>query len=196
MGADKSAENILNAPKFICPNCLPKPKSLGFRWKKTSFGVHSPWVCCSQPGLSKQNIPCCFFSSLDYTSYSHCLYRILDGNWKNWKIAQMALLNRYMKFENFLTKSRALPDITVRSGSPANFQSPVSPKTGLSPSWTPDFYHLKKWGKKIQKKIQKKKIKCSFQNFFQGFFYLFIWSGIFWHKICVQGPYLMRSNNL
>ena len=24
----------LNAPKFICPNCLPKPKSFGFRWKK------------------------------------------------------------------------------------------------------------------------------------------------------------------
>ena len=31
MGADKSAENTPNAPKFICPNCLLKPKSLGFR---------------------------------------------------------------------------------------------------------------------------------------------------------------------
>ena len=31
MGADKAAENTPNAPKFICPNCLPKPKSLGFR---------------------------------------------------------------------------------------------------------------------------------------------------------------------
>ena len=31
MGADKSAENTPNVLKFICPNCLPKPKSLGFR---------------------------------------------------------------------------------------------------------------------------------------------------------------------
>ena len=31
MGADKLAKNTPNAPKFTCPNCLPKPKSLGFR---------------------------------------------------------------------------------------------------------------------------------------------------------------------
>ena len=30
MGADKLAENTPNALKFICPNCLPKPKNLGF----------------------------------------------------------------------------------------------------------------------------------------------------------------------
>jgi hypothetical protein len=30
MGADKSAKNIPNTPKFTCPNCLPKHKSLGF----------------------------------------------------------------------------------------------------------------------------------------------------------------------
>ena len=30
-GADKSAENTPNAPKFTCPNCLPMPKRLGFR---------------------------------------------------------------------------------------------------------------------------------------------------------------------
>ena len=29
--ADKSAENTPNDLKLICPNCLPKPKSLGFR---------------------------------------------------------------------------------------------------------------------------------------------------------------------
>ena len=40
----KLAKNIPNAPKFICPNCLPKPKSLGFLWKKVSLGVRSPWV--------------------------------------------------------------------------------------------------------------------------------------------------------
>ena len=35
MSADKSAENTPNAPKCIYPNCLPKPKSLGFWWKKS-----------------------------------------------------------------------------------------------------------------------------------------------------------------
>ena len=30
MGADKSAENTPNAPKFFGPICLPKSKSLGF----------------------------------------------------------------------------------------------------------------------------------------------------------------------
>ena len=34
MGADKSAENTPNAPKFICLDCLPKLKS-------ASFGVRS-----------------------------------------------------------------------------------------------------------------------------------------------------------
>ena len=66
--------------------------------------------------------------------------------------------------------SRALPDITVRSGSPAKFQSPDSPKTGRSPSWTPDFYYLKKWGK-IQKKKSKKKIFFS-KFFFKNFFFI------------------------
>ena len=47
MGADKSAENISNAPKIICPNCRPKTKSLEFWWKKaslsacSSLGVHA-----------------------------------------------------------------------------------------------------------------------------------------------------------
>ena len=43
MGADKLFKNTPNAPKFICPNCLPKPRSLGFWWKKASLGVRSPW---------------------------------------------------------------------------------------------------------------------------------------------------------
>ena len=30
VGANKLAENTPNAPKFICPNCLPKLKRLGF----------------------------------------------------------------------------------------------------------------------------------------------------------------------
>ena len=34
MGADKLTESTPNAPKFICPNRLPKPKSLVFRWKR------------------------------------------------------------------------------------------------------------------------------------------------------------------
>ena len=36
MGADKLAENNPNAPKIICPIHLPKPKILGFQWKKAS----------------------------------------------------------------------------------------------------------------------------------------------------------------
>ena len=32
--------------------------------------------------------------------------------------------------------------------------------------------------------------------FFRYFFCLFIWSRNFWHQICVQGPYLMRIDNL
>ena len=42
MGADKLAENTPNTPKFVYPNCLLKPKSLGFRWKKASLGGRSP----------------------------------------------------------------------------------------------------------------------------------------------------------
>ena len=42
MGADSLAENTPNAPEFICPICLPKPKSSGFQWRKASLGVRSP----------------------------------------------------------------------------------------------------------------------------------------------------------
>ena len=44
MGADKAAENTPNAPKFTNPNCLHKPKSLGFWWKNASLGIRSPWI--------------------------------------------------------------------------------------------------------------------------------------------------------
>ena len=44
IGADSLAENTPNAPEFICPICLPKPKSSEFQWKTASFGVHSPWL--------------------------------------------------------------------------------------------------------------------------------------------------------
>ena len=43
MGADSSAENTQNAPEFICPICLPKPKSSEFQWKKALLGVRSLW---------------------------------------------------------------------------------------------------------------------------------------------------------
>ena len=39
MGADSSAENTPNAPKFICPKCLPNPKELEFLWKKSVVRV-------------------------------------------------------------------------------------------------------------------------------------------------------------
>ena len=41
--ADSSAEDSPNAPEFICPICLLKPKSSGFQKKGASFGVRSPW---------------------------------------------------------------------------------------------------------------------------------------------------------
>jgi hypothetical protein len=31
MGVDNWAENTPNVPEFICPICLPKPKSAGFQ---------------------------------------------------------------------------------------------------------------------------------------------------------------------
>ena len=42
MGADSWAENTPNAPEFICPICLLKPKSSGFQWKKASLDIRSP----------------------------------------------------------------------------------------------------------------------------------------------------------
>ena len=36
MGADSLAENTPNAPEFICPTCLPKPKVLDINEK----GLH------------------------------------------------------------------------------------------------------------------------------------------------------------
>ena len=55
MGADKAAEITPNAPNFICPNCLPKHKSLGFRWKKASLGVRCP--CPPWWKKNLQNLP-------------------------------------------------------------------------------------------------------------------------------------------
>jgi hypothetical protein len=44
MGAESSAKNSPNAPEFILPICLPKPKISGFQFKKASFDVRSPWL--------------------------------------------------------------------------------------------------------------------------------------------------------
>ena len=44
MGGDSLAENTANAPEFICPIGLPKPKSSAFQWKKLSLDILSPWV--------------------------------------------------------------------------------------------------------------------------------------------------------
>ena len=39
MDADSLDENTPNAPEFICPICLPMPKSSGFQWKKKPHWV-------------------------------------------------------------------------------------------------------------------------------------------------------------
>ena len=44
LGAVSLTENTPNTPKFICPICLPKPKSFEFQLKKVSLGVRSPWT--------------------------------------------------------------------------------------------------------------------------------------------------------
>ena len=73
MGADELAENTPNAEKFICPICLPMPKSLGFGWKKASSGVCNPWFVqyiipnlhgCYNSWFSKQKLEkaCCICS--------------------------------------------------------------------------------------------------------------------------------------
>ena len=61
MGADKSAKNT---PKFIGQNCLPKPKSLGFRWKKASLGVRSLWLECTKMAFSLKVL--CWWSLLNH----------------------------------------------------------------------------------------------------------------------------------
>ena len=54
MGADKIGRKYPKCPKIYLPN----PKSLGFRWKKASSGVHSPWIFAS-PGFRQtfSNVP-------------------------------------------------------------------------------------------------------------------------------------------
>ena len=44
MGADSLPENTPNTLEFICPICLPKPKSSEFQWKKASLGICGPSV--------------------------------------------------------------------------------------------------------------------------------------------------------
>ena len=48
MGADSSGKNTPNAPEFIFPICLSKPKSSGFQWKTASLGIRSPWAILFQ----------------------------------------------------------------------------------------------------------------------------------------------------
>ena len=52
MGADESAENTPNAPYFLVPICLSKPKSLGFLKKALSgcplgCAIKDLWGLCS-----------------------------------------------------------------------------------------------------------------------------------------------------
>ena len=88
MGADKPAEeNTPYAPKLICPNCLPKPKSLGFQWKKVWLGVRSPCLQLANPERTK------LFSSLWLTLFysAERIQRILHPYSKlhtNWKLAR------------------------------------------------------------------------------------------------------------
>ena len=57
MGADKSAENTPYALKFNCPNCLPKPKSLGFLWKRRHWAsvVRGSWIVVAKKQRKTKN---------------------------------------------------------------------------------------------------------------------------------------------
>ena len=73
--ADNSAENTPNAPKFIRPICLSKPKNLGFHWRKASLGVRSPWfglLDWEQNFQYWQRVPC--------SKYMYCLWSFKLGD--------------------------------------------------------------------------------------------------------------------
>ena len=90
MGADSSAEINPNVPKFICPNCLPKPKSLGFQWKKASLGVRSPCsgrsiaylLCAAVFTLAPKFLPLLdafeIFFHLSWTCTMHSCFQSLE----------------------------------------------------------------------------------------------------------------------
>ena len=72
MGADSSTENT---PKFICPICVPKPKSLGFQWASI---VRVYTLLC---------FPSSFFSTLIKQPLATKLKNKENGdrNWSLWK---------------------------------------------------------------------------------------------------------------
>ena len=107
MGADGSAKNTPNASKFICPICLPKPKSVGFQEKRLHWAsvvrspnhfLHCNFFCCFllQDGSSLycisqilRNHICKEYSNLDYNSkffkhfHSNNLESIENNVWFN-----------------------------------------------------------------------------------------------------------------
>ena len=79
MGADGLDKNTLNAPKFICPICLLKPKSLGFQQKKASLGVRSP---CIEASKLHAMMPAwdCPSSTVHSVSFNESLYNYDNPN--------------------------------------------------------------------------------------------------------------------
>ena len=79
-----------NTPKFMCPNCLPMPKSLGFQWKKASLCVRS---------LLKANPPKFrFMESLHHTAILKYFEFLRQFNKKQNMIKKNYQLNRNEKF--------------------------------------------------------------------------------------------------
>ena len=66
MGADKLVKNTPMPKKIIWPNCLSKPKSLVFRWKKVFIGVRSP---CFKTMQSQHSQPVTMSTSLRSKSF-------------------------------------------------------------------------------------------------------------------------------
>ena len=76
IGADSLVKNTPNAPKFICPICLLKPKSLGFQWKNASLGVHSP---CFDMYVQKYTALKLDWFSIFFPGYSYILFFLVPA---------------------------------------------------------------------------------------------------------------------
>ena len=110
MGGDKLAKNTANAPKFICPISLLKPKILGFRWKKRLHRASE--VCECTHWLARENSKSCSATMHTSAALLSDVYSALS-NWaiaqkshecakylfhaeKQWTFAKMSYLHRYL----------------------------------------------------------------------------------------------------
>ena len=137
MSADKLAENTPNAPKFICPSFLLKPKSLEFWWKKATLGVRSPWA---NPKISNTFSPIFpnslyLLSTKPMAKWSRAPGQFLGGQWVEQKadfwlffFQIFKVLQIFRHFILFFKFSRNLGECGIHSYQFNNIQRASSPK--------------------------------------------------------------------